>query len=71
MHPESSPSARATQLYFITCPRADSAQSAHGSSLTVIITPAKITLFFETIKHFTDYFQKIARKGPDALLHRG
>ena len=33
--------------------------------------PAKIALFFETIKHFTDYFLKIARKGPDALLHRG
>lgn len=28
------------------------------------IPPAKITLFFETIKHFADYFQKTARKAP-------
>lgn len=67
MHPESSPSARATQLYFIACPRADSAQSAHGSSLTFSInTPAKIALFSETIKHFADYFQKTTNKSPDA-----
>ena len=30
------------------------------------ITPAKITLFFETIKHLADYFQKTAKKSPDA-----
>jgi hypothetical protein len=30
------------------------------------IPPAKIAFFFETIKHFADYFQKTARKSPDA-----
>jgi hypothetical protein len=32
----------------------------------LFITPAKITLFFETIKHLADYFQKTAKKIPDA-----
>jgi hypothetical protein len=28
----------------------------------LFIPPAKITLFFETIKHLADYFQKTAKK---------
>jgi hypothetical protein len=31
------------------------------------IPPAKIALFFETIKHFADYFQKRYEKAP--MLH--
>jgi hypothetical protein len=36
----------------------------------VIITPAKIALFFETIKHLADYFQKKHEKSPDASRTR-
>jgi hypothetical protein len=33
--------------------------------------PAKIALFFETIKHFADYFQKTARKRPRCIAAPG
>ena len=33
------------------------------------ITPAKITLFFETIKHFADYFSENGKKRESPMHH--